>query len=69
MPAGAPPAIVKKRETAVRDAVRDPGVQEKLKAMAVNPGGIPGDEFRRIVDGDITKFADVVTAASLHFEE
>jgi tripartite-type tricarboxylate transporter receptor subunit TctC len=69
MPAGAPPAIVKKLESAVRDAVRDPGVQERLKAMAVNPGGNASDDFRKIIDADIAKFSDIVKAANLHFEE
>ncbi len=37
--------------------------------MAVNPGGPPPDEFRKIIDSDITKFREVVKAANLKFEE
>jgi tripartite-type tricarboxylate transporter receptor subunit TctC len=47
----------------------DPGVRDKLKAMAVNPGGGPGEEFRKKIDADIKVFADVVKEANLNFEE
>ncbi len=66
---GTPPAIVKKIDDATRRAMADPGVREKLKAMAVNPGGGPGEEFRNRIDGDIRMFADVVKAADLKFEQ
>lgn len=67
--AGTPPAIARKLDTQARRALADPAVREKLKAMAVNPGGGPGEEFRKRIDGDIKLFADVVKAASLKFEE
>jgi tripartite-type tricarboxylate transporter receptor subunit TctC len=64
-----PPAIAKKLDDAARRAMADAGVREKLKAMAVDPGGGPGEEFRKRIEGDITMFADVVKAANLKFEE
>jgi tripartite-type tricarboxylate transporter receptor subunit TctC len=64
-----PPAIVGKLADAVRRALADAGVREKLKAMAVDPGGGPGEEFARRIDGDIKKFADIVKAANLKFED
>lgn len=67
--AGTPPAIAKKLGSESRRALADPGVRDKLKAMAVNPGGGPGEEFRKKIDGDIKVFADVVKAANLKFEE
>jgi tripartite-type tricarboxylate transporter receptor subunit TctC len=41
-----PPAIAKKLEAEVRRALADAGVRDKLKAMAVDPSGGPGEEFR-----------------------
>ena len=41
------------RRRELRRAMADAGVREKLKAMAVNPGGGPGEEFRKRIDGDI----------------
>jgi tripartite-type tricarboxylate transporter receptor subunit TctC len=64
-----PPAIVKKLDEALRRAVADPGVREKLKAMAVNPGGGSSPEFRKRIDSDIQRFSEVVKAANLKFEE
>ena len=37
-------------------------VRDKLKAMATNPGGGPGEEFRNRIESDIRMFADVVKA-------
>ncbi len=68
-PAATPAPIVAKLEKAISEAIRDPGVSAKLKAMAVDPGGGPPDDFRRIIDSDIIKFGEVVKAANLHFEE
>jgi tripartite-type tricarboxylate transporter receptor subunit TctC len=67
--AGTPPAIANKLDAELRRAMADAGVREKLKAMAVNPGGGPGEEFRKKIEGDIKAFADVVKAANLKFEE
>mgnify|MGYP001610637741 FL=1 len=68
-PAKTPPAIVKKLEAAVRSAIQDSDVRSKLKAMAVNPGGGSGDEFRRMIDADIEKYVEIVKAADLKFKE
>jgi tripartite-type tricarboxylate transporter receptor subunit TctC len=68
-PAGTPPAIVAKLEAALRQAIQDPEVSSKLKAMAVNPGGGSSEEFRRMIDADIQKFVDVVKAANLTFAD
>jgi tripartite-type tricarboxylate transporter receptor subunit TctC len=67
--AGTPAAVSKKIETELRRTLADTGVREKLMAMAVNPGGGPGDEFRAIIDADIKMFGEVVRAANLKFEE
>jgi tripartite-type tricarboxylate transporter receptor subunit TctC len=63
-----PPAIVQKLATEVRKAMADAGVRDKLRAMAVNPGGGPGDAFKLKIEADIKAFADVAKAANLKFE-
>jgi tripartite-type tricarboxylate transporter receptor subunit TctC len=68
-PAAMPSALVAKLEKALSEAIRDPGVSAKLKNLAVTPGGGPAAEFRRMIEGDIVKFRDIVKAANLHFEE
>jgi tripartite-type tricarboxylate transporter receptor subunit TctC len=68
-PAATPAPIAAKLEAELRRALADPGVREKLKAMAVNPGGGPSTEFRARIDTDIKVFGEVVKAANLKFEE
>jgi tripartite-type tricarboxylate transporter receptor subunit TctC len=67
--AGTPAAVSTRIESELRRALADIGVRDKLKAMAVNPGGGSGDEFRQIIDADIKMFSEVVRAANLKFEE
>jgi tripartite-type tricarboxylate transporter receptor subunit TctC len=66
---GTPPAVVATLRKALNQSIDDPGVSAKLKAMAVDPGGATPDQFEHIIEGDITKFADVVKAANLKFED
>jgi len=68
-PTGTAAPVVEKLQKALSQAIRDPGVSEKLKTMAVDPGGGSPEEFRRQIDADIVKFGEVVKAANLHFEE
>ena len=68
-PAATPPAIAKKLEAALRQAILSPEVSPKLKAMAVTPGGNASEEFRRMIDADIKVYEAVVKAANLTFED
>jgi tripartite-type tricarboxylate transporter receptor subunit TctC len=68
-PSATPPAVVAKLQTALDETIRDPGVSDKLKALAVEPGGATPAEFSEIIASDIVKFGDVVKAANLKFEE
>jgi tripartite-type tricarboxylate transporter receptor subunit TctC len=68
-PSATPPAVVAKLQKVFAEAIADPGVSQKLKAMAVNPGGATPAEFSKIIVSDIAKFGEVVKAANLKFEE
>jgi len=68
-PAATPAPVVATLQKAANAAIADPGVAEKLRALAVNPGGATPDEFKAIIQSDIAKFAEVVKAANLKFEE
>ncbi len=56
-PAGTAAPIVEKLKIALAKSLADPGVQEKLKAMAVKPGGPSGDAFKKRIDDDIASFS------------
>jgi tripartite-type tricarboxylate transporter receptor subunit TctC len=68
-PAATPAPIVAKLQKAFATTIADAGVDQKLKALAVNPGGATPDEFRKIIDSDIVKYREVVKAANLKFED
>jgi tripartite-type tricarboxylate transporter receptor subunit TctC len=63
------PTIKAKLEAAVRRALADAGVRDKLKAMATDPGGTSSEDFARVIEGDIRLFGEVAKAANLKFEE
>jgi tripartite-type tricarboxylate transporter receptor subunit TctC len=44
---------VKKLEAAIRRALADPAVRDKLKAVAYAPEGRSGEESRQLIDADI----------------
>ncbi len=67
-PAGTPQPIADKLITELGKALADASVQQKLKAMAVNPGGPSGEAFAKRIDDDIQSFAEVVKAAKLTFQ-
>jgi tripartite-type tricarboxylate transporter receptor subunit TctC len=66
-PAKTPPAIAAKLEAALRRAITDAGVAQKLREMAVRPGGTASADFRKMIDADIQTYVAVVKAANLKF--
>lgn len=69
VPIGTPKPIVDKLTAELGKALADAGVQEKLRGMAVKPGGPTGEDFARRIDEDIKSFSEVVKAANLKFEQ
>jgi tripartite-type tricarboxylate transporter receptor subunit TctC len=66
-PISTPPAIVSRLQTALTKAIQDPGIAAKLKALAVGPGVATPDEFKHVIESEITKYKNVIQAANLHF--
>jgi tripartite-type tricarboxylate transporter receptor subunit TctC len=69
VPAGTPKPVVDKLMAELGKALADSNVQEKLRGMAVKPGGPTGAEFARHIDADIKSVAEVVKAANLKFQQ
>jgi tripartite-type tricarboxylate transporter receptor subunit TctC len=67
-PAGTPPAIVKKLEGEVRRIVRLPDIQERMKALAVEPAGSTSEEFSRAIAADIERWIAVARAGNIKIE-
>lgn len=69
VPAGTPRPVIDKLTSELGKALADAGVQQKLKDMAVKPGGPTGDQFARRIDDDIKNFTEVIKAARLMFQQ
>ena len=54
--AGTPAPIAKKLETALRQALADAGVRERIRGITYFPEGGTAEEFRARIDGDIQIF-------------
>jgi tripartite-type tricarboxylate transporter receptor subunit TctC len=68
-PIATPAPVIAKLEKALAEAIHDPGVSAKLKAMAINPSDDTPEQFKQLIESDIVKFRGVVKAANLKFED
>ena len=59
-PAGTPPDIVNRIQQEVAKSLSSPAIKEKLLAQGAIPSGNTPQEFARLIDAEITKWAKVV---------
>ena len=69
VPKATPPAIVAKLEAAAMEAVKSPDVADRLRNLGVEPSGMPGAEFARVIERDLHQAVDVARAANVKVEE
>ena len=62
-PAGTPPEIVNAIQREVAKAIASPAVKEKLLAQGAIPSGNTPQEFARLIDSELKKWAPVVKAS------
>lgn len=67
-PAATPPAIVKKLEKALMEIVKHPDLQERLKAMAVDPVGGSAQELASRIAAEIPRWTEVAKAANVRLD-
>lgn len=65
VPAGTPPAIVKKLEVEIARTLKLPDIRKRLNTMGVDPIGNTSEEFGRIVASDIARWTAVAKAANI----
>jgi tripartite-type tricarboxylate transporter receptor subunit TctC len=65
LPAGTPQAIVRKLRDEVARVVALPDVRERFASLGVDPSGMAGDEFAKIVAADIARWTAVAKAANI----
>ena len=59
-PAGTPPDIVSRIQQEVAKALATPAIKEKMLAQGAIPSGNTPQEFAKLIDSEITKWAQVV---------
>ena len=59
-PAGTPPDIVSRIQQEVSKALATPAIKEKMLAQGAIPSGNTPQEFAKLIDSEITKWAQVV---------
>ena len=64
-PAGTPEAVIAKIHDAVVEAVRDPGVREKLRAQVMEPVGSSPSEFKAHIQAELARWTPVIRAANV----
>ena len=62
-PAGTPPDIVNRIQQEVAKSLSSPAIKEKLLAQGAIPSGNTPQEFARLIDAEISKWAQVVKAS------
>ena len=62
-PAGTPPEIVNRIQQEVAKSLNTAAIKEKLLAQGAVPGGTTPQEFARLIDSEIKKWAEVVKAS------
>jgi tripartite-type tricarboxylate transporter receptor subunit TctC len=67
-PAKTPPAIVSRLQKEVHAAVRDPVVNERLRALNVEPEGSTPEAFAKFFQASLVRFADMVKQAGFQPE-
>lgn len=66
-PIATPQTIVSQLQKTFSQAIADPGVAAKLKALAVGPEVATPEEFKQQIEAEIAKYKSVIKAANLHF--
>ena len=62
-PAGTPADVVNRLQQEVAKALNDPAIKEKLLAQGAIPSGNTPQEFQKLIDAEIQKWAAVVKAS------
>ena len=62
-PAGTPPDIVNRIQQEVAKALKTPAMKEKMLAQGAIPSGNTPQEFAKLIDNEIKKWAQVVKAS------
>lgn len=64
-PGGTPPALIEAIQRDVAEAIRSPALRDKLATQYMEPVGNSPSEFRKVIDGEIARWAPIIRAAKV----
>jgi tripartite-type tricarboxylate transporter receptor subunit TctC len=64
-PSKTPPALIARINKDVVEAIRSPVIREKLAAQYMEPVGNSPEEFRAVIDAEVSRWAPVIKAADV----
>jgi tripartite-type tricarboxylate transporter receptor subunit TctC len=67
-PAGTPPAIIRKVQQGMAQALHDPDVQARLAGLGLEPVGNTPGEFDAMIKAETRKWADIVRRANIKLD-
>jgi len=67
--AGTPPAVIEKIQRDAAEALRDPGVREKLAGLGLEPMGNTPAEFGAMIAAESLKWGDIVRKAHIQAQQ
>ena len=67
-PAGTPKEIVPRLSQALARILKQPDIQERLRAAGMEPAHTTPEEFGRYISGEIAKWSKVVTAGNIKID-
>ncbi|WP_245220272.1 Bug family tripartite tricarboxylate transporter substrate binding protein [Pusillimonas caeni] len=67
-PAGTPPEVLNKLEQTVRDIVQEPGIQERLQALGIEPIGSTSEELTATMQTQIEQYKEVARNADISID-
>jgi tripartite-type tricarboxylate transporter receptor subunit TctC len=67
-PAGTPKGIIDTLNRATLEALKDPGVKDKLAGLGIDIVGSTPDEFGAYIKAEIPKWAEVIKASGAKLE-
>jgi tripartite-type tricarboxylate transporter receptor subunit TctC len=65
VPAGTPPAIVKRLNEELVKVLKQPDVHQRIVALGIDPVGSTPEEFSKVIAADIAKWTAVAKAANI----
>lgn len=68
VPVGTSPSIIQKISNATNQALKDPGILQRLHAQGIEALGGTSEEFKKFIDNDLQRWARVIKDAHITVE-